>query len=221
MDAHLSTFGLRGSQTLHRFANNTRTLEENQKEPRKNKQSPNTHLWKGEEHSGQRIVLEIVLKSTQVSSQHPSWHTIILGQLVLSGFQDSEEQAGNLDSSRSSRRVIRSRGVQRQETVVLPRTQASPLSICGVNICACVFAKLFQLCLALCDPMDYSPPGSSVHGILQARILKWIAISFSKGSSPPKDHTVGWFFTVWATREAQSESVSHSVVFNSLWPHGL
>ena len=44
-----------------------------------------------------------------------------------------------------------------------------------------------QLCLTLCDPMDCSPPGSSVHGILQARILEWVAISFSRGSSQPRD----------------------------------
>ena len=43
----------------------------------------------------------------------------------------------------------------------------------------CVCAKLFQLCVTLCDSMDCSPPGSSVHGILQARILEWVAISFS------------------------------------------
>ena len=41
----------------------------------------------------------------------------------------------------------------------------------------------------LCDPVDYSPPGSSVHGILQARILEWVAISFSRASSPPRDRT--------------------------------
>ena len=41
-------------------------------------------------------------------------------------------------------------------------------------------AKLLQLCPTLCDPMDSSPPGSSVHSILQARILEWVAISFSK-----------------------------------------
>ena len=46
-----------------------------------------------------------------------------------------------------------------------------------------------QLCLTLCDPMDYSPPGSSVHEILQARILKWIAIPFSRVSSWPRDWT--------------------------------
>ena len=40
-----------------------------------------------------------------------------------------------------------------------------------------------QLCLTLCDPKNCSPPGSSVHGILQARILEWVAIAFSRGSS--------------------------------------
>ena len=45
------------------------------------------------------------------------------------------------------------------------------------------------LCPTLCDPMDYNLPGSSVHGIVQARILEWVAISFSRGSSWPKDWT--------------------------------
>ena len=44
-----------------------------------------------------------------------------------------------------------------------------------------------QSCLTLCDPMDCSPPGSSVHGIFQARILEWVAIPFSGGSSGPRD----------------------------------
>ena len=60
----------------------------------------------------------------------------------------------------------------------------------------------------LCDPMDCSPPGSSVHGILQARILEWVAILFSRESSRPKDRTqvsriAGGFFTVLATREGR------------------
>ena len=46
-----------------------------------------------------------------------------------------------------------------------------------------------KLCTALCDPMDYSPQVSSVHGISQARILQWVAISSSRGSSPPRDET--------------------------------
>ena len=62
-----------------------------------------------------------------------------------------------------------------------------------------------QLCPTLCDPMDYNPPGSSVHGIFQARILEWVAILFSRRPSQPRDrtqvsHIAGRFFTVWATR---------------------
>ena len=54
---------------------------------------------------------------------------------------------------------------------------------------ACMHAKLLQLCLILCNPMDCSPPGSSVHGILQARILEWVARPSSRGPSPPRDQT--------------------------------
>ena len=59
------------------------------------------------------------------------------------------------------------------------------------------------------QPMDCSPPSSSVHGIFQARLLEWVAISFSRGSSQPRDWTwvsctAGRLFTVWATREALS-----------------
>ena len=46
-----------------------------------------------------------------------------------------------------------------------------------------------QSWLTLCDPMDCSPPGSSVHGIRQARILEWVVMHFSKGSSQPRDQT--------------------------------
>ena len=50
-------------------------------------------------------------------------------------------------------------------------------------------AESLQWCLTLSDPMDCSPPNSSVHGILQARILEWVAISFSMGSCPPRGRT--------------------------------
>ena len=64
-----------------------------------------------------------------------------------------------------------------------------------------------QLYPTLCDHMDCSPPGSSVHGIIQSRILEWGAISFSRGSSQTRYQTqvsciAGKFFTIWATREA-------------------
>ena len=50
-------------------------------------------------------------------------------------------------------------------------------------------SEVAQSCWTLCDPMDCSPPGASVHGILQARILDWVAISFCRGSSRPRDQT--------------------------------
>ena len=57
----------------------------------------------------------------------------------------------------------------------------------GYLVCACVCAKSLQSCPTLCDPMDCSLPGSSVHRILQARILEWVAISYYRGSSQPRD----------------------------------
>ena len=55
---------------------------------------------------------------------------------------------------------------------------------------ACMHATLHvQSCSALCDPINCSPPGSSLHGILQARILEWVALPSSRGSSPSKDET--------------------------------
>ena len=66
----------------------------------------------------------------------------------------------------------------------------------------------------LCDPMDCSLPGSSVHGIFQARVLEWVAISLSRGSSQPRDwtqvfRTAGRRFTLWATREAHFKTIAY------------
>ena len=77
-----------------------------------------------------------------------------------------------------------------------------PLSVCWL---------FSHIQLFVCDPLDCSPPGSSVHGFLLARLLDWVAISFSRGSSQPRTRTqgsctAGRFFTIWATREALSSS---------------
>ena len=77
--------------------------------------------------------------------------------------------------------------------------------------------------LLFCDPRDRSPTGSSVHGIFQKRILEWVAIPFTRGSSRPRDWTQvscigGRFFTVWATSSAQ---FSCSVASDSLQPHEM
>ena len=92
-------------------------------------------------------------------------------------------------------------------------------------VCVWSEVKVAQLCPTLCDPMDYT-----VHGILQARILEWVAIPFSRGSSQPRDWTqvsciADRFFTSWTTKEAHvyvhvcvCMSVC-SVVSDCLWPH--
>ena len=78
------------------------------------------------------------------------------------------------------------------------------------------WSEVAQSCLTLCNPMDCSLPGSSVLGIFQARILKWVAICFSRASSQPRDWTrvsctAGRRSTVWATREAPNLSVGFSL----------
>ena len=75
----------------------------------------------------------------------------------------------------------------------------------------------------LCNPVDCSLPGFSIHGILQARILEWVTISFSRGSSWPRDGTQvsligGRCFNLWATREACWVA---QLCLTLLWLHGL
>ena len=81
----------------------------------------------------------------------------------------------------------------------------------------CVHANLFQSCPTLCDPMDCSPPAVSVYGILQARVLEWVAVPSSRGSSPSSDRTciscgpwiTGRFFIVeWRRTSSVVFSVS-------------
>ena len=79
--------------------------------------------------------------------------------------------------------------------------------------------RVFQSCPTLCDPKDCSLPGSSVHAILQAKILEWIVIPFSRGSSWPRDQTqVSWiagrFFAIWATREAHNSQKKYNLCHN-------
>ena len=79
-------------------------------------------------------------------------------------------------------------GLFQPESISLTREGVLGGSSRGQLLSAYVHAKLLQ-CPTLCNPMDCSLPGSSVHGILQARILEYISISFSRGSSGPKDQT--------------------------------
>ena len=81
----------------------------------------------------------------------------------------------------------------------------------SARIC-CWCGLVTKSCLTSCDPMDCSPPGSSVHGISQARILEWVTTSFSRGSSWPRDQT--WVSCIgrpllyhWVTRKAYSTRI--------------
>ena len=79
-------------------------------------------------------------------------------------------------------------------------------------------------CPTLLNPMDYSLPGSSVHGIYQARTLEWVAISFSRGSSWPRDQTqvsciASRRFTIWATSDLDTYSLK-SYIFQTLGEEG-
>ena len=107
-----------------------------------------------------------------------------------------------------------------------------PLELCSVqskilsnNLMSSILSntesesEVAQSSPTLCNPMDCSLPGSSVHGIFQARVLEWVAISFSRGSSQPRDrtqvsHIRGRRFNLWATREAPYKP--YGILYSSL-----
>ena len=73
----------------------------------------------------------------------------------------------------------------------IPDHWATREALQGGLLCCAVLCLAAQLCLTLCDPMDRSSPGSSVHVIFQARILEWVAMPSSRGSSQPRDRRKG------------------------------
>ena len=113
----------------------------------------------------------------------------------------------NSDNQRSRAFIARGRDLHGERaqwvlTVILKLVMGwSDLHHLDSFVCVCVLVA--QSCLTLCNPTDCSLPGFSVHGILQARILEWIAIPFSRGTSQPRNRTLvscmaGRFFTIWA-----------------------
>ena len=109
---------------------------------------------------------------------------------------------------RMGKKLIRCDGPHRA-TGRWPDSQAgAPLALWVATGAVCA-----QPCPTLCDPMDCSPPGSSVHGILKARILEWVAVPSSRGSSRPVSlmppALADGFFTTSATWEAQGICTGH------------
>ena len=109
-------------------------------------------------------------------------------------------------------------GTEQQQSQTLRNTALEQINIQIANYGATgfcwklvVLVLVVQSCPTFCNPMERSPPGSSVHGILQARILEWAAMPFSRGSSWPRDwtpvsHIAGRFFTIWVIREVLVET---------------
>ena len=133
------------------------------------------------------VVLVVWIKATMNRHMHYPIHSTFLGYLPCAGGYNSQQQS------------------------TLPSWHLL-LGITSMDyVYVCVLVA--QSCLTLCDPVDYSPPGSSVNGILQARILEWVAISYSRASFQLRDRTwvsciAGRFFTVKPPREAPMDSLS-------------
>ena len=94
------------------------------------------------------------------------------------------------------------------------KTSLFPPSICihthalsDTQTCVCMHAKSLQYCLTLCNPMDYSPPDCPVHGILQVRILEWVVLPFSRGSSLSRDQS---YWQAGSLPLALSEEPTHT-----------
>ena len=101
--------------------------------------------------------------------------------------------------------------------ILLP-SEVSPAHLTSHHLRPALCVLVSQFCLTLCDPLNCSPPGSSLHGILQARVLEWVAISFSRGSAWLRNWTqdsgiAGRFFTIWATREALETCIGFPQIY--------
>ena len=84
---------------------------------------------------------------------------------------------------------FKTNGVTDVESKLMVTREKGEIGRLGLIYTHCGSVLVAQSCPTLCDPMNYSPPGSSVHGILQARVLEWVATPSSRASSQPRDRT--------------------------------
>ena len=131
----------------------------------------------------------------------------------------SSISASQLNSLPQFKSMVYSNFKIKQAKLVLDSKASSILSLCS-------FVSTWNW-KSLSQVMDCSPPSFSVNGILQARILEWVAIPFSRGSSQPRNQNrisciTGRFFTNWATKFTTLKALcAYSVMSDSLGPHGL
>ena len=162
-------------------------------------------MWVKEE--SEKVGLKLNIQTTNIMASSPitSWQIdeetvtdfIFLGSKIsVNGDCSLEikrylslgrEAVTNLDS------ILKSRDITLPTKVHVSKAMVFPIVMYGCESWTIKRGEgegeVAQSCLTLCDPVDCSPPGFSVHGILQARILKWVTISFSRGSSQPRDRT--------------------------------
>ena len=92
-------------------------------------------------------------------------------------------------AAREAQHMLKCRIIKKKEYLCIYKLCCTPETNITLEISYIVCVLVAQSCLTLCDPMDCSPSGSSVPGMLQARILEWVVIPFSRGSSWPRDWT--------------------------------
>ena len=150
----------------------------------------------------------ITIRSDFWSPQNKVWHCFHCFSIYFPWTNHYRNANQNYEIHLTSTRVTTT---QKNQTSFGEDVENLELLICCLWECkmVCVHMCVFS-CSVVSDslqPMDCSPPGSSVHGILPARIRKWVAIPFSRGSSQPRNWTqvsciTGSFLTNWAMREA-------------------
>ena len=161
---------------------------------------------------GQRTSASSRPDDWKLSSRPPSFSASLPGSAPLCGYtrdssslcsEPSGQPAADTDSKateQTQNETLKGNAEQTLLKFFIKATPAHCRKLC-IHVCAWLLAKSLQSCPTFCDPMGRSLPGSSVHGILQTRMLEWIAIPFSRGSSQPRDQTwisciAGGFFMV-------------------------
>ena len=139
------------------------------------------------------------------------WEYLTIWKSALPVFPWAQSTSFPLSTLNSFRECWKSEAAAAHDLILVEvdGKQSWQVPICGWQY-ACMCTKLLPLCLTLCDTMDCSPPHSSVHGILQARILDWVTIPSSRGYSRPRIEPIsltspaltGGFFTTSAIWES-------------------
>ena len=159
------------------------------------------------------MIKQMILNFITVFSHpsHPPWRTNDVLFSPASGTQSPRATATTLFVVPFRVCVLTSSGLPLTE--LMPRELVACLSSAWAVIGSGLWLVV-QWCLTPCKPVDCSLPGCSIHGILQARILEWVAMPFPGGSSWPTNLTrvsciAGRLFTSWATREAHGRLWGH------------